>query len=61
MCVFYNKEKRQNAGQSGQRNNTDKVQEEQKVPPGAWIFVLCVASKDKRHNAGQSGQTNKCR
>ena len=30
-----------------------------RIPPGAWMFVLCVVSKDKRQNAGQSRQRNK--
>ena len=31
-----------------------------RIPPGAWMFVLCVLyTKDRRQNAGQSGQRNK--
>ena len=30
-----------------------------RIPPGAWMFVLCVVSKDKRQNAGQLGQATK--
>jgi hypothetical protein len=30
-----------------------------RVPPGTWMFVLCVVRKDKWQNTGKSRKRNK--
>ena len=45
-------------GKSGHRCK-NKLQRENRIPPGTWMFVLCVVRKDKRQNAEQSRKRDK--
>jgi hypothetical protein len=47
LCVFYSKRIKGKA----RRIRTKKHREQKKIPPGAWMFVVCVVGTDTTQNA----------